>query len=143
MPSPQDRTSPRPLIVESERLHSAIVTVRNACVPPADRQPLSFDAPEARAGTRIVLDVPIRITAATVDSQTVELLNHPLPGKAIDLSLGGLAFVHGERLERSDTCVVTFALPGLEPISLVVKLLWTADDPHSGFRSGGRFVGMI
>ena len=130
------------LQTDPEHVMAAAARIRNAFVRPEDRQPLDFEAEELRSAARVSISAPVQIASVMMTEDNVHVLDGSEFGEVVDLSVRGLSLNHAD-LFMHYFCLVTFSLPTMESVSLVLEILWTIRETKEEFRSGGRFVGVI
>jgi hypothetical protein len=130
---------------DAELIQDCVNAIRNALIPVHDRQPLSFDHSERRHSARVPMHVPVQLTPMEVEDGSVRLAEGRrsiLEGFTTDLSLRGVGFTHERPLSHRHVAV-TFELPDVPPVSLLVEICWSLPLDEGGHHTGGRFLSLI
>lgn len=142
MPTVAEQYARKNIVTDVRRIYDAVAAIRNVYVSPDDRRPLIFDVLEHRSASRVPLCVPVTVHVATVDGGAAVILLEGFEAEALELAVRGLSFCHDGPLPQK-LCTVTIELPASKSITFLLSVLWTTTEMRGGFRSGGRFLGLI
>lgn len=98
---------------------------------------------ERRAVARTSVQIPILVTAVSLDDQAVRYRrNSALLAVSRDLSMRGIGFTHDAPL-TGKYAIVTFDLQNGNTASVLLEVCWSTQQRGQFYLSGGRFQGIV
>jgi hypothetical protein len=125
-----------------ESLASAVGRIYAAFAPQKSPAAIAPFPSNRRADERLDLCVPVEVTGAVIDGDSVTAMDGPFTAETVDVSLRGISFTHPAMFFQFHS-VIAFRLPARETIHLLAEQHWTVQEGRGRFRSGARFLAVI